>query len=120
MKRDSRPQSRLPATGGAATTDAARWARICTVLDAVFDASAGQHQQVLQEECAGDEELAREVASLLAEEAEREAWLDTSVLEWAADLVDEDVPPRPAASPGDLVGSFRLVRELARGGMGTV
>lgn len=120
MKRDSQPQSRPPASDAAATADAARWARTCAVLDAVFDAPAGQHQQVLEEECAGDRELAREVASLLAEEAKREAWLDTSALEWAADLVDEDVPPRPAASPGDHVGSFRLVRELARGGMGTV
>lgn len=120
MKRDPRPRSRPPATGGAATTDAARWAQVCAVLDAVFDAPAGQHQQVLREECAGDQELAREVASLLAEEAKREAWLDTSALEWAVDLMDETEPPRPAVSPGDRVGPFRLVSELARGGMGTV
>lgn len=101
---------------------AQRWAQVCAVLDAVLDAPEAQRARVLSEHCGGDDTLRAEVEALLAAEAAFDTRLETPMAERAAAVVEPGAAPAlaPDLSAGDRIGPWRLVRELGRGGMGSV
>lgn len=101
-------------------SERARWERVCAVLDAVLEAPARARQRVLAEECGGDSDLRHEVEVLLATQSGTDARLDSPVLDWAGELLDDDDEPLSDLTAGDAIGPYRVVRELGRGGMGTV
>jgi tetratricopeptide (TPR) repeat protein len=65
--------------------------------------------------CGGDEELAREVESLIRAHEISSEFLATAVTERLA-----SAEPEPDDRIGGRIGRYRIVRELGRGGMGTV
>ncbi len=88
-----------------------RWEQIKDLLEAVLERPPAQRAAFLDEACAGDDALRAEVASLLA------AHEDAA----AADALDSPfLKPEASRPEGRRVGPYRLVRELGRGGMGTV
>lgn len=96
-----------------------RWQRICDILDRVLDAPDGSWDSLLSQLCADDDALRLEVEGLLHAGASADRRIDSPAQDWAADLLDDQVPV-PAYSQGDVVGPYRLIHELGRGGMGTV
>ena len=88
-----------------------RWQRVKTLLDGALEQPAEQRDAFLSAACAGDATLRKEVDSLVAS-GDR-----------AQDFLEE---PMPASygSPGrhlpERVGSYRLLSEIAHGGMGAV
>jgi len=96
--------------------DAARWIAIKNLFNEVLDHEPETRGVFLDQACKGDPELRQEVASLLAAH-------DTSgVFEELEDRIPS-LPPTPelvVPEEGRRVGSYRLLRELGRGGMGTV
>ncbi len=99
--------------------DSERWRRISAVFDQVVEALPAQRTALLDLSCNGDDELRLEVQSLLDADAAGDA-LDRHApklrnavaVEWARDL--------EAATGGSIIGSWRVIRELGRGGMGVV
>jgi serine/threonine-protein kinase len=92
-----------------------------SLLDAALDALPDDRPALLDRACAGDPALRAEVASLLAE-ADAAGFLESSAAAFASPLL-EHTPPAPSAAvlaPGTIVGPYRIVGELARGGMGAV
>ncbi len=95
-----------------------RWARIEAALDAVLDRLDEPREAVLAELCGDDVELRREVERLLRsidasdQEFERPP---TEIVEAAA-----AVTTREQLQPGDIVGHYRVVELIGRGGMGAV
>jgi len=69
----------------------------------------------LQQACGDDEELRREAESLLSFESQAEAVIAGTV-QGAAALFEDD----SGLAEGDRLGVYRIVREIGRGGMGTV
>ncbi len=98
--------------------DAEQWRKIEQLYHAVLECEASDRPAFLEQACAGDEELRREVESLLADETQAENFLETPALEIAAKaLAGEPVPPgRPnqdnLALTGRTVSHYRVLEKL--------
>ena len=97
-----------------------RWRSIEAALDAALQVRTGERPALLDRLCAGDPELRREVESLLAAHAKAEGFLSTSAESFAAPFIQAAAAREPRDRPDQIVGRYRLVREIGRGGMGIV
>src|SRR5881398_1411326 len=71
----------------------------------------------VQKSSNGDDELRREVESLLESHAQAGSFIDKRSIFFS----DEEVGEKSEIlSPGELIGSYRILREIGRGGMGAV
>ncbi|HEX8558215.1 MAG TPA: protein kinase [Pyrinomonadaceae bacterium] len=97
-----------------------RWKQIESVFDAAVELEPGERDAYLDGECGTDSELRRQVELLIRshEQAEAGSFIEqpavAGVIGDAAKLDDE------APFVGRRVGSYRIVREIGRGGMGAV
>jgi Protein kinase domain len=102
------------------------WARIERLYHATLEREPGSRAAFLDDACAGDEDLRRDVASLLAYDGRSASFIEAPVLEVAArELADDslsEVPTSPSNnSPGvSRIGAYELLDPLGRGGMGEV
>ena len=97
-----------------------RWRQIDRLYQAALERDATRRGAFLDEACAGDEELRREVESLLAanEKAkEAEDFLNQPALQVAAQAIADD--HAQSLAPRKL-GRYRILSLLGRGGMGEV
>ena len=76
-----------------------------------------ERESFLVEVCRNDEELRREVASLLVQDGS-EGPLDQPVRKVAAHLLGD--LPKPQLAPGAELGPYQILSRLGEGGMGTV
>jgi serine/threonine-protein kinase len=98
-----------------------RWRRIEDLLCAALERDGGARAAFLEQACAGDAELRREVESLLAHEAPSESFIEDSAFALAAEmLADAEGELEQERWEGRRVGAYRIVREIGRGGMGAV
>src|SRR6202011_6301951 len=92
---------------------AARWKQIETVFEQALDLGTEERLAFLEQACNGDEELRREVESLLDAHAEAGSFIDNQSQFYHE--LDANEPAAPQR-----IGHYRIVRELGRGGMGAV
>ena len=94
----------------------------------VFDAALAcegdaARAQFLQQACAGDEALRREVEALLDQPTSAEGFFERPALEVAAQLASVDAV-RPGSRPelmiGTMLGAYKIAAHLGTGGMGQV
>ena len=78
-----------------------RWERLKQIVADALDLDGAQRDPFLDRACAGDADLRAEAASLLAAE------------DPAGRFLEPDPPP-------ERIGAYRIIREIGRGGMGTV
>lgn len=93
------------------------WQQVEALLSAALEVEPGARGEFLDEACAGAPELRREVESLLACEEGAGGFLGAPALALSADFFDGDAPEDRT---GQTVGHYRILREIGRGGMGTV
>jgi tetratricopeptide (TPR) repeat protein len=99
-----------------------RWTRIEDIVDQALDLPAGARDAFLRTACGADSELRRAAEEWLAACADPARFPDSPAAVFAAPLMstgagsalDQEIPELQR------IGSYRLVRELGRGGMGTV
>ncbi|MGH9382263.1 MAG: tetratricopeptide repeat protein [Thermoanaerobaculia bacterium] len=94
--------------------DEARWDRIQELFHQVVDLDEGARRAFLDASCAGDEDLRREVESLVASAPGATDFLGSPREPAATDGRDE------GDRAGERVGPYRLTRRLGEGGMGVV
>ncbi|MBT8402131.1 MAG: serine/threonine-protein kinase [Rhodothermia bacterium] len=96
--------------------DSDRWRQIEDLFGRAVGLTADERDQLLAHSCVGDAELRGEVESLL-NAADSEGWADEVLDGWLGDEVARTVFRATVAKD---VGPYRIVREIGRGGMGTV
>src|SRR5262245_13561532 len=103
-----------------------RWEQIERLYHAALERGPDAREAFLDEACAGDEDLRREVAGLLACDVPNDSFIQSPAIEIAARaMVDEpliETSSKPARSliAGTRIGAYQLLEPLGRGGMGEV
>jgi Tol biopolymer transport system component len=101
-----------------------RWEQIERLYHAALEREPSARAAFLAEACAGDEELRREVASLLAYDNQPASFIEAPALEVAArELAAESLFTASTRSPAHVpsqLGGYHILSLLGRGGMGEV
>jgi serine/threonine protein kinase len=95
--------------------DPDRWQRVRAVMQEAVSLEPSARPAFLDRACS-DPEVRREVEVLLAYHDSDPAFLEAGAGEAAARLLN----PRASLTPGRMIGSYEIIRELGRGGMGIV
>ncbi len=97
-----------------------RWQRIEELLDEALELPAAQRAGFLRAACGADAQLLVEVTRLLEAGEGEVPVLDSPAAAFAADLLQRGATGAGTTPAPVLIGPWRIVRELGRGGMGTV
>jgi tRNA A-37 threonylcarbamoyl transferase component Bud32 len=89
-----------------------RWQQVDRVFQAAVDLPPGDRPAFLAEACQADDELRREVESLIESHEQAGSFIENATLETTAPFARDEHPDR--------LGPYRILRELGRGGMGRV
>ncbi|MEW6212330.1 MAG: protein kinase [Acidobacteriota bacterium] len=90
-----------------------RWQQIEKIFQSVLDRPPADRAAFLDEACAGDNELRKEVESLIASDEQAGSFIAPV----EADFIQ---PADETSLSGSQVGFYKLIREVGRGGMGSV
>jgi len=94
-----------------------RWQTVKGLLDAALSVSPRERASFISEQAREDEELRAEVLSLLESHEDAGDFLESPPVRVKA---PEEMMAAEASLAGEQVGAYQLVREIGRGGMGTV
>jgi len=94
-----------------------RWQQIESVFQAALARDPDERAAFLDEACAGDEALRREVESLLEAHEQAGSFIKAPAVEVAAQMMAEEQANSPVRQT---IGPFKIVKRLGAGGMGEV
>jgi eukaryotic-like serine/threonine-protein kinase len=105
--------------------DAERWEKIERLFHAALQAEPSRRATILEDSCAGDESLRREVESLLAHHENADTFIETPAFATAEPTLG---PEKPFSTSGEtapfaagaVIAQYRLLEEIGAGGMGVV
>src|SRR5215475_3163825 len=103
-----------------------RWEQIERLYHAALERGPDVREVFLDEACAGDEDLRREVAGLLACDVPSDSFIQSPAIEIAAralaaePLIEASSNPTRSLIAGSQIGAYQLLDPLGRGGMGEV
>jgi len=98
-----------------------RWREVEQLYDAAIDLPAAERAKFAREACGDDEDLRRELLSLLDAERQVGDFMESPALDIAARaVVHEQSPVAPASFIGRELGPYKIEKLLGVGGMGEV
>lgn len=94
-----------------------RWKQVDALFDAALELEPDKRAAFLDQACAGDEALRKEVDTLLDSDRQAHSFIESPAIHEAAELLSD----RPAVlSPGESIGPYKIVSLIGAGGMGEV
>ena len=93
-----------------------RWQQIKDTFHAALERAPGERAAFLEEVCAGDDLLRREIESLIQAHEETGKFVDAPAYEKLADLAAHG----QGLAAGESIGRYAIVSQLGKGGMGAV
>ena len=101
--------------------NAARWKQIDELFDAVLEIPNERREEFLSDKCVGDNELKREVLSLLKAQTSADNFLENSALDlMAKEIACNQTTIVDFSIIGREFGNYKVERSLGAGGMGEV
>src|SRR5215475_6201844 len=101
--------------------DANRWGQIKEIYDRALDLPGEERDGFLAEACAGDDDLRREVETLLAAHVAAGTFLQSPAVEVVArEIVADEVSSPSPQLIGRELANYKIISLLGRGGMGEV
>jgi serine/threonine protein kinase/tetratricopeptide (TPR) repeat protein len=98
-----------------------QWRKINELFEGALERPAEERAAFLARACAGDEETQRRVEAMLAADERDDLLIDRPAYQAAGALATSMPGTDDSQSfSGEMIGVYRLMRELAHGGMGTV
>jgi serine/threonine protein kinase len=103
-----------------------RWEQIERLYHAALEREPDAREAFLVEACAGDEDLRREVAGLLACDIPSDSFIQSPAIQIAAralaaePLIETSTDSMMSLIAGSQIGAYQLLEPLGRGGMGEV
>ena len=94
-----------------------RWEQIERTCQAALELEESQRAAFLDQACAGDAELRREVESLLQFDTRGDRFIEEPAVEVAAKMIARE---KPESLIGQQIGSYQILSLLGTGGMGVV
>jgi len=101
-------------------SDPARWLELERLYHAALERPLDERASFVEQACAGDEWLRSELESLLEQDRPGDDFLDRPAMEVAArELAVNEIEPA-SIEAGSQIGSYKILAQIARGGMGVV
>ncbi len=91
------------------------WQKVKDIFASVLEQDKTDRERFLQQSCGGDDGLLSELKSLLAAHDEPENLIEKNSIDLASKIASDDYN-----ASGKHFGNYRIIREIGRGGMGTV
>jgi serine/threonine protein kinase/tetratricopeptide (TPR) repeat protein len=98
-----------------------KWRKITELFEAALDRPIAERAAFLESACDGDDEVRRRVEEMLAVDARENLLIDRPAYKAVGTFVPSLLTQADSQSfSGEMIGDYRLVRELGSGGMGAV